>query len=130
MQILKPLILILPIILTGCAAMDSSFDCNVGSGGKCASMPTINKMVNRGMYQGSRGGIARAIDYKLLDGSSNHAGEKDSLLRLNESVQQVWIAPYEDTSGIYHDASSIYMVAKKGRWTGKPPLAIIEDDEA
>jgi len=129
MKILKPLILILPIILTGCAAMDSSFDCNVGSGGKCASMPTINKMANRGMFHSSRSRASRAIDYKLPDVNYD-AREKDSLLRLNESVQQVWIAPYEDTSGIYHDASSIYMVAKKGRWTGKPPLAIIEDDEA
>lgn len=129
MQILKPLILILPIILTGCSAMNSSFDCDVGSGGKCVPMPTVNEMANRGMFQGSRGRIGRAIDYKLPD-VSNYASEKDSLLRLNESIQQVWIAPYEDTSGIYHDASSIYMVAKKGRWTGKPPLAIIEDDEA
>jgi len=129
MQILKPLILILPIILTGCAAMDSSFDCNVGSGGKCASMPTINKMANRGMFHSSRSSRGSTTDYKLPDVNYGPS-DKDSLLRLNESVQQIWIAPYEDASGIYHDASAIYMVAKKGRWTGKPPLAIIEDDVA
>jgi hypothetical protein len=129
MKILKPLILILPIFLAGCSAMNSSFDCNVGSGGKCAPMPAVNEMANRGIFHGSRGRIGNFMDYKLSAGNYG-ANEKDSLLRLGESVQQVWIAPYEDASGIYHDAASIYMVAQKGRWTGKPPLAIIEDDEA
>jgi conjugal transfer pilus assembly protein TraV len=45
-------------------------------------------------------------------------------IRSNESVQQIWIGPYEDTSGTYHEPSYIYTVVKKGQWIGKPVKAI------
>lgn len=132
MRIINSSIFVLPILLTltGCSGMSTSFDCNVGSGGKCAPMPTINEMANRGMFKhaGFKGG--KSINPSSYYANNNTWSEEGSLLRINESVQQIWIAPYEDVNGIYHDASSIYVVAKKGRWLGKPPEAIAEDEES
>jgi hypothetical protein len=124
----KLIFLIFPIILTGCAGMKSSFDCNVASGGKCAPMTSINEMANRGMFQRTSLKSERAIDYNKYSSGANYANSDNLPLRINESVQQIWIAPYEDASGIYHDAASIYVVAQKGRWTGKPPIVIAEDE--
>ncbi len=124
MKIARIIFLIFPLGLTGCVGMNSSFDCNVTSGGKCAPMTTINEMVDRGGFRKIKG---KTIGYNQYFNNTNMINS-DQLLRSNESVQQIWIAPYEDTNGIYHDASSVYFVAKKGSWNGKPPIAIIGDE--
>jgi type IV conjugative transfer system lipoprotein TraV len=41
-------------------------------------------------------------------------------LRFGETVQRIWIAPYEDTEGNYHQDSLIYAIMKGGHWIGKP----------
>jgi type IV conjugative transfer system lipoprotein TraV len=41
-------------------------------------------------------------------------------IRSGENVQQIWIGPYEDNDGNYHEPSYIYSVTKKGQWIGEP----------
>ncbi len=129
-----------PIILAGCAGMNSSFDCNVTSGGRCVPMMSINEMVNRGAFQRTKLKPNSTIDYSKYSNraaSSNtspnpsnaDAANNHLPLRINESVQQIWIAPYEDASGIYHDTSLVYVVAQKGHWMGRPSMAVVEDEQ-
>jgi conjugal transfer pilus assembly protein TraV len=120
--------------LSGCVGMSSKFDCNVGSGGKCAPMHHINKMAGQGVFNESYGinkenaliraesksyGINKQNGYplKTFDGAP---------IRSNESIQQIWIGPYEDTSGTYHEPAYVYVVVKKGRWIGAPASVIQE----
>ena len=41
-------------------------------------------------------------------------------VRYGETVQRIWIAPYEDTEGNYHQDSFMYSVMKGGHWKGNP----------
>ena len=120
------------VFLSGCAGMNSSFDCDVGSGGKCAPMHHINKMANYGAFNENSFGaakenaVARAENkIKIKNGYPSNAFD-GTPIRSNESVQQIWIGHYEDASGNYHEASYLYTVIKKGRWIGNPVSATTE----
>ena len=117
------------IFLSGCVGMGSKFDCDVGSGGKCAPMHHINKMASRGVFNENsfatkENAITRA-ESKIHKTSgyplNNFIGAP---IRSNESIQQIWIGPYEDTGGTYHEPSYLYTVVKKGQWIGDPTKVI------
>ena len=135
---LKPnnlaLIFLSPIllVLSGCIGMNSKFDCNAASGGKCAPMSNINKMADYGAFQNtdadSRADSSKALtqankNYHSLSAYplNTFAGEP---IRTNESIQQIWIGPYEDINGNYHEPSYMYTTIKKGKWFGEPVTAI------
>ena len=121
----KAFAVLLPIFLAGCSGMGGKFDCNVSSGGRCAPMSQINKMANRGAFQGGEHHpnnikqSGEAYGYPL----NTFAGAP---IRSNESIQQIWIGPYEDASGNYHEPSYVYAVVKKGAWIGDP-VGVIQD---
>ena len=115
--------LIITIIsLTGCAGMNDKFDCNVESGGRCASMGSINKMANRGEFNENFYRTKNIAKITTSGYSSSTSAGKP--IRSSESVEKIWIGPYEDSSGNYHEPSYVYTVVKKGRWIGEPVKAI------
>ena len=50
-------------------------------------------------------------------------------LRRGESIQQIWIGPYEDTDSNYHEPSYVYAVTKPGSWIGDPVKDIGSNQE-
>ena len=118
-------LLVSTIFLTGCTSMNSQFDCNASSGGRCAPMNQINKMADYGMFReaapqketGFTGTKNQNYGYPL----NTFAGAP---IRNSENVQQIWIGPYEDLNGNYHEPSYVYAVIKKGSWIGEPAEAI------
>jgi conjugal transfer pilus assembly protein TraV len=111
--------------LSGCAGMGSKFDCNVSSGGKCASMNHINKMVDQGAFNDSQTDKNKLIQTKYKQRYLSNSFE-GAPIRSNESIQQIWIAPYEDANGNYHEPSYVYSVVKNGSWIGEP-AGVIQD---
>jgi hypothetical protein len=109
--------------LSGCIGMNSKFDCNAASGGKCEPMGSINKMADYGVFQnvGSRPRTPSKTNQNYGYPLNTFAGQP---IRSNESIQQIWIGPYEDTSGNYHEPSYVYVVIKKGKWFGEPANVI------
>lgn len=47
-------------------------------------------------------------------------------LRYGETVQRIWVTPYEDSEGNYHEDSTLYTIVKKGHWIGNPLKAVIK----
>ena len=41
-------------------------------------------------------------------------------LRYGETVQKLWVAPFEDKEGNYHNSSEIFVITKGGHWIGRP----------
>ena len=125
--ILKQSVFILcSIFLSGCVGMSSKFDCDVASGGKCAPMNHINQMANYGAFAEKP---FKADNLKLAEVKDRETKQKiygAIPIRSNEEIQQIWIGPYEDANGNYHEASSIYSVIKKGRWVNDPVSATTE----
>lgn len=129
MKKIKPIflvsLLVSAIFLSGCAGMNGQFDCNASSGGRCAPMSQINKMADYGMFR-------EAAPHKVTSftGTKNQSYGypintfAGAPIRNSENVQQIWIGPYEDASGNYHEPSYVYAVIKKGSWIGEPVAAI------
>lgn len=121
------LAIITPILMSGCASMNSDFDCPIKNGVRCQSLDEVNAAVDRGELGGSsatvdvsRPSYTNASYFQYKDSASS----KYSKVRYPEDVMQVWIAPYEDTNGNYHQASSVYTVTRPGYWMGNPPKEI------
>jgi conjugal transfer pilus assembly protein TraV len=91
--------LIMLLFLTGCSTLNSQFDCPMRPGIRCESLDQVNSRVDRG-----------EIGQEML---------KTSLpIRKRETVLPIWIAPFEDTDGNYHQASEIYTILNPGHWQG------------
>jgi len=106
--------------LTGCSSMNSKFDCPNKPGVTCKSIDQVNDMVDRGM-------LGRDGDLKNSCGANCYP-TKNSLtafkmfnpansLRSGEYVVRVWVSPYQDVQGNYHNQSTLYTVVRKNNWT-------------
>ena len=110
------------LMMSGCVSMNSDFDCPMKNGVRCQSLDEVNAAVDRGEIGGS--GVTKHVNRPVYTKASylqykdNVAGGQSSV-RYPEDVMRVWIAPYEDTSGNYHQASSVYTVARPGYWVGR-----------
>lgn len=118
------------VLLSGCSGMNANFDCPMKNGVRCESLDQVNARVDRGdigrgemqsvsLQATQQNPVNRHVQARLVV-----AGEP---LRYGETVQRVWIAPYEDTSGNYHQESEVYTVARPGKWIGNPLAALNED---
>lgn len=119
--------------LSGCSSMNSSFDCPNKAGVTCKSLDQINTMVDNGQIQGrtSTGGTWSTMQTTSNSGDfqtfpSTSAYKVGEPIRYGETVQRIWIAPFEDTDGNYHQDSTIYSVMNHGHWIGHPVKADTE----
>ncbi|EKE01929.1 MAG: conjugative transfer: assembly [uncultured bacterium] len=116
--------------LSGCTSMNGKFDCNVGSGGKCAPMNHINQMANYGVFndsqlQATKTNKMNKTHLTPMEAPTYVYRTPDGLpIRSGESIQKIWIGPYEDDAGNYHEPSYVYVVSKKGKWLGESASAI------
>lgn len=116
------------LTLSACSSMNGSFDCPNKAGVNCKSLDQINGMVDSGQIQG-RSGLTGSDDQRTVSTEfesypgavSYHPGAP---LRYGETVQRIWVAPYEDTEGNYHQDSLMYAIVKHGHWIGAPVKAI------
>lgn len=113
-------------MLSGCASMNSDFDCPMKNGVRCQSLDQVNDAVDKGEIGVSH----RFTEYQpsyIKSSWANYSHRRcahGSPIRNPDDVMRVWIAPYEDTSGNYHQASDVYTVARPSYWIGNPPKEI------
>ncbi len=125
------------ILLSGCAEMNSKFDCPMKPGVSCSSLDQVNAKVDRGEIGSS---TTEPTDYTSV--KNNSFNQTQSMkpvymvspsvrkpLRYGETVQRIWIAPFEDTSGNYHQESDIYTISKPGHWIDYPVKSINTEEE-
>ena len=115
-KVLKKLTPLAILFLTGCSGMESKFDCNVSSGGRCSPMHQINRMASRGYFNDKHRSTIPSYVYDQKTAKSYPLNPGGIPLRSNERIQQIWIGPYEDASGNYHDQTQVYTVVQKGKW--------------
>gem|GEM_PF-998803 len=136
-KLMKIIILIFPLcmLISSCAGLNSQFDCAMKPGIRCESIDSINARVDRGEI--GSGGLSDVSDPKLSQmpiyknthrslmsltkGESHRGGPlRGEPLRYGETVQRVWVAPFEDKQGNYHQESEIFTVTNPGSWIGAP----------
>lgn len=121
------------ITLSACTTMNSSFDCPNKAGVNCRSLDQINRMVDTGEIRG-RSQMSYQNEVTPTTLATSNSSEFQSFptasfvpgqpIRYGETVQRIWIAPYEDTEGNYHQDTLIYSIMKGGHWIGHPVKTI------
>lgn len=103
----------LVLIITGCTSMNSEFDCPNKPGVTCRSLDQVNSMIDKNMI-GNDDAINKSGTTKTCGACSytnkivNH---KQSYV--DEDKVRVWVAPYQDINGNYHEESIIRAVVSK-----------------
>lgn len=121
--------------LSGCSGLNSNFNCNKvdGIGTGCTSMQSVNQMADEGRFVSDNDASLKkaATPKKLMlpPGLAIDAPHPGDPVRFSESIQQIWIAPYEDKQGNYHEPSLIYTVIYPAHWIGVTEKDIQEDEE-
>lgn len=105
------------LMLTGCTKLNSEFDCPAPNGGSCKRMDQVYNLVN------GEGGVEESLAVTPNRNPLVMEGRPGDPLRYGEGVMRVWVAPYEDIEGNYHQASQVYSVVQKGHWIQNPPKA-------
>lgn len=102
------------IMLSGCSTTPR-YACNAPDGGKCQSVTAA--------YQAALGTKAKA---EKSSNGTNATQAKPAVtqyipegvaIRSMPQVMRVWLAPWEDNNGVFHDQSYNYFVADAGEWT-------------
>lgn len=115
------------VMLTACTTMNSRFDCPNQAGVSCKSLDQINNMVDSGQIRGRtqisschspKQEISTIDEFQSFSITNNFSNNVP--IRHSETVQRIWIAPYEDTEGNYHQESFMYSIMKDSHWSGKP----------
>lgn len=123
--------------LSGCAGEHSNFDCNaVGGIQSCVTLGHVNRMANQGDFErGSGGSTSATADTKLTSADSNPQGmflktpSAGEPMRFGETIQDVWIAPYQTKDGSYVWPSMVTIILHKGHWIGDPSKEIQKSGE-
>ena len=109
------------LLLSGCSTTKSTFDCQYGKGVGCRSITEVNEMVNNDMLGKSS---PSANSSAKSDQQKNNASISQSVIsadttivqRVTEEHLRVWIAPFQDEQGHFHEASIIHSVLRPGFW--------------
>jgi conjugal transfer pilus assembly protein TraV len=125
------------IFLSGCSSMNNKFDCPRAGGVMCKSLDDVNRMVDNGEIEriNQTNVVPTAISKEKAIPTPDvgntpypiktlHPGKP---LRQHETVMRVWIAPYEDNQGNYHQDTTVFKVIKPGAWIGKPVNAVTDE---
>lgn len=117
--------LITPLLNACCSSLNSDFECPMKPGIRCESLDQVNARVDRGEIAKPSlsstpccGKANMLTSIPIAYKSEINIGKQP--LRYGETVMRVWVAPYEDTAGNYHQESDIYTVVKPSHWIGFP----------
>lgn len=118
------------LLLMGCSHMNSTFDCPMKAGVRCESLDQVNKRVDTGEI--GHDDVLNFSQNPTFISQKNQTivthRKVQEPLRYGETVQHVWIAPFEDTAGNYHEASDVYTITRPGHWIGYPLKAMKDED--
>ncbi len=104
---------IMVFLLCGCSSMNSDFTCPMKNGIRCQSLDEVNTAIDTGTFNLEKKAIEKQkITFKYKYRNNVNARP----IRGSEQVIKVWIAPYVDKKGNYHQATEIYTVVGKPHW--------------
>ena len=108
------------LCLSGCTTPKSSFDCSYGKGIGCHSITEVNDMVNKGDFdKTSLKQAPSGIDNQKLhsiDSRQILSSDTSIVQRVTEEHLRVWVAPFQDEQGQFHEGSVIHAVLRPGFW--------------
>lgn len=128
---LKRLLLLIPCVITmsACSSMNDQFDCPIKSHSQCMPIQEANRLVDQGQFNKVESPSNKILNKRKNNQFMLQAPLPGEPVRYGETVQQIWIAPFEDQAGDYHEPSIIYTILSNSAWIGIPAKAIVSEDE-
>lgn len=102
------------ISLTGCASLNSEYNCPAKKGIGCKSIHEVNQIVDEGAIAYSKEAKEHEIQPFKQFTQTKAIGLAPK--RSFEKVLSILIAPFVDKSGNYHDASTVHTVIENSDW--------------
>ena len=109
-------------MISGCSTMNDQFSCPMKPGVFCQSLDQVNAKIDKGEIKR----LLQSKDQKSISPVESLSFNVIPLTmttkvgapptRIPETLMPVWIAPYEDAHGNYHESSIIWIVATSGHW--------------
>lgn len=134
--------------LCGCSTTSETFDCKAGKGVGCKSISEVNQMIDQGtlgnlvernmdlrsavqhsqpelpLMAASLSTPLISKDYTTVErislSQSIPFSNTLAVHRIQEEPLKVWIAPFQDAQGNFHEGSVIHTVIRPGHWHLKP----------
>jgi len=95
------------------------FDCQAGKGMGCKSISEVNRMVDQGYFGNSNDEETRSLKtlapIAMIPEESIQTSAA-GIERIPEQNLRLWIAPFQDEAGNFHEESAIHTVVQQGRW--------------
>lgn len=108
----KTWVLIVAIsFITGCATSNEQFDCAYQPGIGCKSITAVNKLLDTANSKELKPPviIKPTTSAKLIN-------TKPQVQRITEQRLAIWVAPYQDAAGHFHEGARIHTVLVPGGW--------------
>jgi hypothetical protein len=111
------------VLLAACSSASESFDSEATQGVGAKSISEVNQMIDEGKLQGVQGDNAEKPEAPRVVSKSAERDSETITLSDNSLVQRqpeehlrVWIAPYQDLSGNFHEASLVHTLKRPSYW--------------
>jgi conjugal transfer pilus assembly protein TraV len=116
-KLFKTMSFLLFSLLTACGVSKENFDCKYGKGVGCRSISEVNTMVNEGQLRDPSKPLANQPKNSVLEKHSSEFEALNPVQRIQEAHLRIWVAPFQDEQGHFHEASVIHTVLCPGYWT-------------
>lgn len=113
-------VLLAMLFISGCST-SPSYACGTPQGGKCQSVSDSYLSALGKKLKGSSAttGTSTKTSKPAVEATAKVTQyiPEGVAIRSLPQVMRVWIAPWEDNNGVFHDQSYSYFVADAGEWT-------------
>ncbi len=114
--------------LTACSTASESFDTEATKGVGAKSISQVNGMIDRGEIPGVKGGDSETKAVSPLVSTAPLPpvsmtpivlSDNTVIHRQAEQVMRIWIAPFQDASGNFYEASVVHTVHRPSFWSAQ-----------
>ena len=122
---LSQFLVVLSLTLTGCSTASESFDSQATQGVGSKSISQVNAMIDKGQIEGIKGDnesdkvIAPVLVQTPIPTFNQETivlSDHSVIHRQPEQHMRIWMAPFQDANGNFHEASVIHTLQRPSFW--------------
>ena len=114
------IILCVMSLLSGCSVYKEDFaECGTDKGIACKTLPEVHEIVNgQAIFENntSMSPVVLPADPKQINHEEVVLADKSIIQRAKEEHLRVWIAPFQDDQGNFHEASVVHSIIRPAFW--------------
>ncbi|MBW8309701.1 MAG: TraV family lipoprotein [Candidatus Paracaedibacteraceae bacterium] len=110
-------LILLSGLLSACTAGHEDFDCpNNSKGYGCKGLKEVHALVNQNKEEQIVAPVVGMVASTTIDPKQVALGDQAVIYRAQEEQLRIWIAPFQDEHGNFHEPSVIHTVVRPSYW--------------